>query len=65
MSLRSFDSQVSLGSQVSLPHLPAALTRNAVAAGRMDEVITLHLASSEQEKGVALVQKSSEIPLNF
>jgi len=31
----------------------------------MDEVVTPHLASSEQDKGVALVQKSSEVPLNF
>ena len=64
MSFRSFDSHVSLGSQVSLPHLPAALPRNVVATGRMDEVVTPHLASSEQDKGVALVQKSSEVPLN-
>ena len=65
ISFRAFDSQVSFGSQVSLPHLPVPSTGNVRRNKIVNKVITPHPASSEPSKGVAVVKKSSEVPLNY
>jgi len=60
-----FDSQVSFSSQDSVSPLPAPTTEKVRRRKNGGEAITSHLAPSEPGKGVALVKKSSEVPLSY